>query len=148
MNQIWSKQYFGHKMFVVCKQLKEIKTALKELIKTKQLTRKAEISSANSKPNAFQSSLNRRLVTTIDLNYLATLKQEVIRINSRLESEAKQKSKNLWLKEENNNTSFFHKSIRNKQNLNKICSISDNNNIRLRDPQEVNSHIVIFYKDL
>lgn len=117
------------------------------LIKTKQATWKVGISYGSSKLNDFQSCLDRRSITTTDLNYLATLKQEVIRINFRLKSEAKQKNKNLWIKERDN-TSFFHKSIRNKQNLNKICSITNCNGIRLRDPQKVNSHTVNFYKYL
>lgn len=77
-----------------------------------------------------------------------TLKKELAEILLREEIYWHDKSRELWIKEGDANTKFFHASVKTKRSGNRIDSILDQEGKRHSSPEAIEEVAVNFFKDL
>lgn len=103
---------------------------------------------ARDRLRSFQNDLDRRSFHASDIETLMLLKQEVLKWSNIEESEARQKSRVLWFKEGDWNIVFFHRTVKQRHNINKILTITDSSGMTQPDPKGAEDAIISYYRNL
>nr|GMC68824.1 embryo-specific protein ATS3B-like [Ipomoea batatas] len=60
----------------------------------------------------------------------------------------RQQAKQFWLRDRDSNSSFFHKAVKRKQQVNRIAKLRDNNGIWVERGTQLNTLITSYFHDL
>ncbi|XP_057845074.2 uncharacterized protein LOC131054554 [Cryptomeria japonica] len=75
------------------------------------------------------------------------LKKEYAEILAKEETYWRQKSRELWLKEGDRNTIFFHNLVKVRRSLNNFFSITSQDGKILEDPEEINKEAIEYFSN-
>ncbi|XP_059658543.1 uncharacterized protein LOC132304851 [Cornus florida] len=135
-------------MFQVVKKLKSLKHILKTNCKVDFLNVDSKLQAVKMELDTCQKDLDLSPSDTqlrlLDLS----LTKEYTRLSDLQECMLKQKSRMVWLKLGDYNSSYFHKSIASRVNRKKICSLTNANGIRLDNADGIIHEIVSYFQNL
>ncbi|XP_056690293.1 uncharacterized protein [Spinacia oleracea] len=125
VKQAWNTQIIGTKMFILINKLKRVKQALKELNKVGFIDiHGADLRAYQNMVNA-QSAMHNNLTDQGVADAELTAIQEYKEKHKAYLAFLSQKAKLSWLKDGDENTSFFPQSIKTRKMQNQVYSIYD-----------------------
>jgi len=144
----WSTPVHGFPLFQVCQKLKLVKANLKKLNATHFRELPKQSAAARAELFAIQNQLSTNLMDASlrDREKVALAKLAVV--SKAEESFYCQKSRVQWLAEGDQNTSFFHNSIKCRLNENKLVSLTLEDGSRITDSSSISSEVVHYYHSL
>ncbi|GLT68045.1 hypothetical protein SLA2020_403080 [Shorea laevis] len=148
VREVWEQtEVRGCFMFQLCKKLKALKAPLRRLNKEKYGDLHDRVQKEIAKLHAIQTDL-----LTSPHEDLAMIEQEQARKVADLtlaeEAFLKQKSRVHWLKEGDQNTSYFHKVLKVKRGKSKIRELQTMDGRRISQPREIATEATQFYQSL
>ena len=143
IREAWSSTIRGNKMAILYHKLRCTKEALTALVKKKR----SDFSiAAKTRADAFRTQVaNDVNPTEISSRILKEARLDTIFLDNLDESDKKQKSRVQWLQLGYRNNKYFHKSMNQRYNSNRIKSISDGFGNTFKDPDSVKFHIVEYF---
>ncbi|XP_074306003.1 uncharacterized protein LOC141641231 [Silene latifolia] len=140
--------YRGCKSFQVVKKLKMLKYPLKQLNKEGF----GDIINTTKVAHLLLKDIQKKLHQDPQ-NILLQNEERAAAISYKELSEARdmflnQKAKVQWMKCNDENTQFFHSSIKARRALNKILTIKDQNGVLCSDNKSIENAFLTYYKDL
>ncbi|XP_059638758.1 uncharacterized protein LOC132281037 [Cornus florida] len=144
----WNYYIPGTAMFQVVKKLKSLKHILKTNCKVDFSEMASKIQAVKTELDSCQHDLDLS-TSNIPLRMLdLSLTKEYTRLSELQESMLRQKSRMVWLKLGDSNSSYFHKSIASKVNKRKIYSLTNADGLILNDTNVVVQEIVSHFQNL
>ncbi|XP_074291291.1 uncharacterized protein LOC141618069 [Silene latifolia] len=121
----WDSGVTGTSMFRLAKNLKNMKHVLKELNKECYSDIENAATILQKQVEGLQEVINRDPtdIQSITEEYEATLKLQ--ELNKAKESFLSQKSKQMWIRDGDANSSYFHGMLKKRRNLNRVAMIED-----------------------
>ncbi|XP_059627352.1 uncharacterized protein LOC132270169 [Cornus florida] len=148
IHKVWSTFIKGTSIFQVVQKLKLLKIALKDNCKK-------DFSNIDSKLNAVKGELDScqldldSTLTDISLREMErSLIKEYLRLANTQEDMLRQKSRMIWLKLGDNNSSYFHKSFSSRNNKRKIISLTVNSGTIIEDADSIKQEVIHHFKQL
>ena len=148
VKKVWSRDVRGSAMFRLVSKLKALKGELKVLnikefwnISERVKVARKELYDVQNK--VFIDQDNEAL---IDEEYAKSAKFQ--RLLKAEESLAKQKAKVHWLREGDQNTNFFFKTINGRRNRNRIKTLNMKDDSTTNDNQKIKDEFILFYEKL
>ena len=144
IDEAWKNEFYGSDSFILCRKQFSTTTALKKWNKEtfrlcqtriKELSTKLEqvqASSVSEKNSLMEASIQRELNSWLLNN----------------ESLWKQKSREVWLKEGDKNSKFFHLSTIIRRRRNAIDAIKGDDGVWITNKAEIRIHIVSKFQSL
>ncbi|XP_074315057.1 uncharacterized protein LOC141651237 [Silene latifolia] len=148
VKDVWQQHIRGCKSFQVVKKLKMLKYPLKQLNKEGF----GDIINTTKVAHLLLEDIQKKLHQDPQ-NILLQNEERVAAISYKELSEARdmflnQKAKVQWMKCNDENTQFFHSSIKARRALNKILTIKDQNGVLCSDNKSIENAFLTYYKDL
>ncbi|XP_062076011.1 uncharacterized protein LOC133780155 [Humulus lupulus] len=145
---VWSREIQGTAMFQLVSKLKQVKMMLKELnnkdfhdIPSAEL--RLRLNFQDSQVALQRGPLNKDLIQREK-----EARDQYVAAKKAYQSFLQQKEKVHWLKEGDENSAFFHASIRERRAQNRIYSITDAYGRWLDQPEQVQEAFLNFYEGL
>ncbi|XP_059627135.1 uncharacterized protein LOC132269932 [Cornus florida] len=146
IQSIWDEPVAGFTMFQVVTKLKNLQQPLKKNFSTNFSAIKLEVQHAHDLLSQCQAALDIKP----DDSSLRSQEKQLIALYSLLrnseEQTYRQKSRVLWLKEGDSNSSFFFKSIASRVNRNKTTTINSANGDLLDTDSAIKKEIVSHFQ--
>ncbi|XP_074298927.1 uncharacterized protein LOC141629907 [Silene latifolia] len=144
----WQQELRGTPMYRVVQKLKRLKPVLKNLNKAQfsdieNLTNVTELALKHFQQQLIQDPMNDTLCNA-EKDYANDLIKLVKARNSYLA----QKAKEAWIKDGDDNTSFFHSSIKRRRMKNRVYSIHDMEGVLCSKPDDIKAAFEDYYRDL
>lgn len=148
VQEVWDQEVQGNVMFQLVQKMKALKPKLRQLNKgeyddIEKKTEQAKLDLMNAQIQ-LQKNLNDRGWLTKEKEkreqYIAKVKA--------LEAFMHQKAKAKWINYGDQNTTYFHRVMKEKQYRTRVVHIEDENGKLLLDYKEVTTHFTDFYKKL
>ncbi|CAL1387815.1 unnamed protein product [Linum trigynum] len=135
VEEAWKSTVEGSPLVCVCKKVKILKGLLKKLNKDvySDLSERVRLKSAELM-EAQAEALKNPSPSTFEVEI--RLAREAKELREAEESFFGQKSREVWLKEGDSNTPYFHKSVKSRQKRNMIRSLLDDTGTRVTDTME------------
>ncbi|XP_056698461.1 uncharacterized protein [Spinacia oleracea] len=144
----WNFHCSGSKMFVLATKLKRVKSSLKELNRVGFTDiQEADLKAYHgmvSAQEAMHHSPHDKELTDLELQAI----QEYKITHKAYLDFLKQKVKVEWIKVGDENTSFFHQSIKSRRLQNQVYNIFDKDGVWRDKPDEVSDAFLTHYKEL
>ncbi|CAL1376412.1 unnamed protein product [Linum trigynum] len=147
VKEAWDTEVTGSPLGRVCKKLRVLKKLLREL-------NKEEYSDLRERVRMKEKELqNAQAVALVDpsSDSFALVKEKEVElrtIRTAEESFLKQKSRDIWLKEGDSNSSYFHRSLKIKNQRNTIRSLINEAGERVVDTKSMSEVALRFYQNL
>ncbi|KAI3472118.1 hypothetical protein Pfo_029606 [Paulownia fortunei] len=145
---IWSSDIKGVPMFRVCKKFKLIKIALKKLNKHEFSDISKRVNEAKSKLESIQRLIDENPLDNTLHHKERVLLKDFHELSNAEESFMKQKSRIQWLNLRDQNTSFFHKQFKQRNNTNRIMKVVLEDNSVVAEYDKMKLEIVEYFKNL
>ncbi|XP_074289061.1 uncharacterized protein LOC141614202 [Silene latifolia] len=148
VSTVWSKEVNGTPMFRVVTRLKKLKGELKKLNKEQfsdieNLTNVAELALKEAQTKLIMDPLNEEMCQAERL--CATEFEELQKARNMY---LKQKAKEAWVANGDENTAFFHSSIRKRRSQNRVYQIKDMHHNVCNSNVAIQAAFEEFYKSL
>ena len=133
-------------MEILYHKLRRTKEALKSLAKKKR----SDLSlAALARADAFRTQVaNDKNPNEVSCRLLKEARLKTILLDNLDESDKRQKSRVQWLQLGDHNNKYFHKSMNQRYNSNRIKTISHRNGNTFADPESVKSYVVEYFIDV
>ena len=148
VKECWDSIVVGNPMFRLVRKLKMVKRKLRELNCKEFWCISERVKQAKDKLDFVQ---NRLLRSPLDERLIIEEKdlcREYRRISWMEESLLKQKSRINWLKEGDQNSRYFFKCLKSRQNRNSISAILDDNGNMVYEKSLIKDKLVGHFKDI
>jgi hypothetical protein len=123
---VWITPFSGSPNYIWESKLKEVKLALKEWVKTSFIPPQQEKQEKIEQLRKVQLQIEKETVTEMLLNQEKEAQQHLQHTLCREEEHWRLKSRSLWIKVGDSNTSFFHKQAQSRRKKNTVTSITSN----------------------
>ncbi|XP_074306084.1 uncharacterized protein LOC141641313 [Silene latifolia] len=148
VGQVWSQNDEGTPMFRVVQKLKMLKKELKKLDKEKfsdieNLTQVSEVSLKEVQKRLIKDPLNKVLCESES----ALAKEVLILKRTRLQF-LLHKSKERWMEEGDENSAYYHQSIKKRRMRNRVYQIKNMEGILCTQSHNIQAAFECFYKEL
>ncbi|CAL1406464.1 unnamed protein product [Linum trigynum] len=147
VKEAWMTQVEGSPLIRVCRKLKLLKGLLKKLnrddfsdISERVRMKESELVTAQAE------ALNHPTTSAFEEEIRISKEARVLREAE--ESFFRQKSREIWLKEGDSNTPYFHNSVKSRQKRNMIRSLINENGQRVTDNDGMAGIAERFYREL
>ncbi|PKI53937.1 hypothetical protein CRG98_025639 [Punica granatum] len=146
---VWSKTQQGTPMAVLYKKLRDLKMHLREFNRIKFGNVHTQVTVLQHELAQVQSSLLGNDCVSLD-----SIKKEMdlwvkpLEATDRQEKFLKQKSRVAWLKAGDQNTSFFHKTVKGKNARSTIRALFSGSGVKLERVQEIKDEAINYYQGL
>ncbi|XP_062118934.1 uncharacterized protein LOC133832635 [Humulus lupulus] len=144
----WHQKVTGTKMYQIVSKLKNLKSIFKELNKKGYSEIHMTYVQAKEKLSDCQNKMHRDPLNVILQSQELEARQQYAAVQKNYSSFLSQKAKVAWVKEGDENSAFFHSSIRERRSLNRICSIINAEGTRVDTPDEVTEAFLSYYQSL
>ncbi|XP_074318565.1 uncharacterized protein LOC141655379 [Silene latifolia] len=144
----WDSGFTGTPMFRLAKNLKNMKSVLKELNKECYSDIENAATILQKQVEGLQEVINRDPTNLqgITEEYEASLKlQELTKAK---ESFLSQKSKHQWIKDGDVNSSYFHGMLKRRRNMNKVAMVEDMNGKVCDTQEQIQEAFIEYYQVL
>ncbi|XP_074291861.1 uncharacterized protein LOC141618677 [Silene latifolia] len=148
VRQVWGNVVSGSPMFRVVKKLKELKKGFRDLNNSnfsdiENITRVTEISLKEFQKLLVQDPLNVEWCEAA-----AACAKELITLKKARLQYLLQKSKEKWMDDGDENTAYYHASIKHMRLRNKVYQVKDKDGILCTQPDAIQDAFEAYYREL
>lgn len=147
LRSVWDCSVVGDPIYVLSKKLQRAKKAICELNRNLGNVSN-QVVQARQQLNQVQLALNEQPGDRVLLQLQRESSSNLWDAWIREEALLKQKSRVLWLKEGDSNSSFFHSMVKSRWNINKILSIENANGELVHGHDQAQTVAVDYFYDL
>jgi len=148
IRKLWdSFDYIGRPDYILASKLKALKHKLKEWNRSEQGSLGQQRKNVLEKLAVVENIATDRALTEDEATEKATLLLKLEGLIKNEEIYWRQRSRSVWLKEEDKNANFFHKMANAHKRYNNIDQLLIQGNI-VQDPERIQGEIVEFYQKL
>ncbi|XP_062103616.1 uncharacterized protein LOC133814704 [Humulus lupulus] len=144
----WSRPISGTKMYIVVQKLRRLKGLLKDINKCGFNDIHTSDLNASRVLSDCQEQLMRDPLNADVIKLEGDAREKYAAVHKSYCSFLHQKAKIHWIKEGDDNTAFFHASIRDRRSQNRIYSITTDSGEWIDQPEMVAYVFVSYYKNL
>ncbi|CAK8532778.1 unnamed protein product [Lathyrus sativus] len=143
----WNVPIVGNPMFILCNKLMRLQPALCNFSKP-AWHNDQQLIQARNRLNTTQSSLEADPMNATLLTRIKEQKLEILKLQELEENILRQKSKLDWLKWGDGNNSYFHASVKAKNNSKNISHLTKEDGTVLTVQADIENEVLDYYKNL
>ncbi|CAA0828300.1 Unknown protein, partial [Striga hermonthica] len=143
VEKVWKENFSGTPMFIVKEKVKSTRVSLLKWSSKFKTQNQQKISELNKELEEIKLKQGWDQWEAKE-----RLRKELNDAHEQEEVFWQQKSRNMWLREGDRNTRFFHAITAQRRRVNAITRLVDSNNRVLQSPKEILNHVAEFYNNL
>ncbi|XP_062104006.1 uncharacterized protein LOC133815150 [Humulus lupulus] len=148
VTKTWQQQVKGTKMYQLVTNLKSLKSIFKEINQLGFSDLHSAVIKAREHLDICQDAMHSDPMNQAMQQQELEARNSYAKVHNAYHSFLQQKAKLAWVKDGDDNSALFHRSIRERRAQNRVLSITNANGIRVDDPQQLTDAFLEFYKSL
>jgi len=148
LKKIWEKDYAGSYMFTLVSEFKALKVALKKWSQSNTLSIRRNVLSISCQLRLIQSQLMHDLFNDQLHQEETKMKIQLEEWLGKEEEELRQKSREIWLQQDDRNSKFFHNAIKNRITRNTLRNLIKLDGTLMTNVDEIKVEAPKYYENL
>ncbi|XP_062114014.1 uncharacterized protein LOC133825029 [Humulus lupulus] len=148
VSKSWQQQVKGTNMYQLVTKLKRLKPIFKAINQLGFSDLHSAVIKAREHLDTCQDAMCSDPMSQEMQQQELEARNSYAKVHNAYHSFLQQKAKLTWVKDGDDNSAFFHRSIRERRAQNRVLSITNAKGVRVDDPQQIIDAFLEFYKSL